>query len=145
MTPDLKGFLLVSVIKLLVVFTATMVGVAYMTLMERWVSAWMQDRIGPNRVGPRGLFQPFADLLKFIFKEDVVPAHVNKWMYVIAPAISVVPAMVTFAVFLLLVSVVFFVLLIEKGAVWQRFNKDRFWEKHKCMIIHGGGQPLLHP
>lgn len=71
---------------------------ALLVWAERRVSAWMQDRLGPNRVGPQGLLQPLADLGKFMFKEDVVPRHVNKLMYVLAPAISVVPALITFAV-----------------------------------------------
>jgi NADH-quinone oxidoreductase subunit H len=71
---------------------------AVMVWAERRVSALMQDRKGPNRVGPMGLLQSIADLGKFIFKEDVVPLHVHKWMYVLAPAIALTPAMVTFAV-----------------------------------------------
>ena len=70
MTPILKGFLLLSIIKMLVVFTVIMVGVALLTLMERKVSAWMQNRRGPNRVGPAGLLQPAADGLKNILKEE---------------------------------------------------------------------------
>jgi NADH-quinone oxidoreductase subunit H len=71
---------------------------AVLVWAERRVSAAMQDRVGPNRVGWFGLGQSIADLGKFIFKEDVVPAHVHKWMYILAPAITLVPAMVTFAV-----------------------------------------------
>jgi len=71
---------------------------ALLVWAERRVSAFMQDRLGPNRVGPAGLLQPIADLLKFIFKEDVVPGHVNKVLYVIAPALTLVPAMLTFCV-----------------------------------------------
>ena len=74
MTPELKGFLLLSVIKMLVVFTIIMVGVALLTLMERKVSAWMQNRRGPNRVGWAGLLQPAADGLKNILKEETFPA-----------------------------------------------------------------------
>ena len=93
MTPELKGFLVVTSVKLLVVFTATMIGVAYMTLMERWVSAWMQDRLGPNRVGPKGILQPFADALKNLVKEETLPRHVNRIMFILAPALSFVPAL----------------------------------------------------
>ncbi len=71
---------------------------ALMVWAERRVSAWMQDRIGPNRVGPQGLLQPLADLGKFMFKEDVIPGHVNKVMYTIAPLIATIPALITFAV-----------------------------------------------
>ena len=58
----------------------------------------MQDRLGPNRVGPAGLLQPIADLLKFIFKEDVIPGHVHKTLYVLAPLLLFVPSLVVFAV-----------------------------------------------
>lgn len=71
---------------------------AGMVWAERRVSAFMQDRLGPNRVGPAGLLQPIADLLKFIFKEDVVPGHVNKPLYIIAPALTLIPAMIVFCV-----------------------------------------------
>lgn len=73
--------------------------VAYTVLAERWVCAWMQDRIGPNRVGPFGILQPLADGLKFIFKEDVLPRHVrHKVYFTIAPVITMVPALITVAV-----------------------------------------------
>jgi NADH-quinone oxidoreductase subunit H len=71
---------------------------AVLVWAERRVSAFIQDRLGPNRVGPAGLLQPIADLLKFIFKEDVIPGHVNKTLYVLAPAMSLVPALVAFCV-----------------------------------------------
>ncbi len=70
----------------------------YLILLERKLSAWMQDRIGPNRVGPMGLFQPLADGIKLLLKEDVVPPHVDKVLYVMAPALSVFTAMMAFAV-----------------------------------------------
>lgn len=82
---------------LLIVHVLLILG-ALMVWAERRVSAWMQDRIGPNRVGPHGLLQPLADLGKFMFKEDVIPGHVNKVMYTIAPLISTIPALITFAV-----------------------------------------------
>jgi NADH-quinone oxidoreductase subunit H len=94
----MKGFLLLSVIKMLVVFTILMVGVALLTLMERKVSAWMQNRRGPNRVGPAGLLQPAADGLKNILKEETFPALANRWLFLLAPAMSFIPALLLFAV-----------------------------------------------
>ena len=70
----------------------------YLILLERKLSAWMQDRIGPNRVGPMGLFQPLADGIKLLLKEEVVPPHVDKVLYVLAPALSVFTALMAFAV-----------------------------------------------
>ena len=71
---------------------------AYLILLERKLSAWMQDRIGPNRVGPFGMLQPIADGLKFVLKEEVIPDHVNKALFVIAPTISLFTTMLAFAV-----------------------------------------------
>ena len=70
----------------------------YLILLERKLSAWMQDRIGPNRVGPMGLFQPVADGIKLLLKEEVIPSHVDRVLFVLAPAISVFTAMMAFAV-----------------------------------------------
>ena len=70
----------------------------YLILLERKLSAWMQDRIGPNRVGPFGMLQPVADGLKFLLKEDVIPDHVDKVLYLIAPTISVFTTLLAFAV-----------------------------------------------
>jgi NADH-quinone oxidoreductase subunit H len=92
-TPDLKGFLLLTVVKLLIVFTVTMVGVALLTLMERKVSAWMQNRIGPNRVGPGGLLQPAADGVKNILKEETNPPFANRVLFNLAPAMAFIPAL----------------------------------------------------
>ena len=72
--------------------------VAYMSWLERKVSSWMQDRLGPNRVGPAGLLQPAADGLKFLLKEDIIPANAHKPLYVLAPAITFVAALSAFAV-----------------------------------------------
>ena len=93
MTPEVKGFLLVSIVKLVVVFTVVLVGVALLTLMERKVSAWMQNRRGPNRVGWAGLLQPVADGLKNIIKEETKPAMSNRVLFLIAPALAFIPAM----------------------------------------------------
>jgi NADH-quinone oxidoreductase subunit H len=71
---------------------------AYLILAERKISAWAQDRLGPNRVGPFGLLQPIADGLKFLFKEQIVPGHVDKVFYFLAPAIAVSTALLAIAV-----------------------------------------------
>src|SRR3954454_880292 len=76
---------------------------AYLILAERKISAWAQDRIGPNRVGrefglPFGLLQPIADGLKFLFKEQVIPGHVDKLFYLLAPCIAVGTALLAIAV-----------------------------------------------
>ncbi|HKI34102.1 MAG TPA: NADH-quinone oxidoreductase subunit NuoH [Gemmataceae bacterium] len=71
---------------------------AYLILLERKVAAWVQDRIGPNRVGPFGLLQPIADGVKFLLKEDIVPSHVDKVFFLIAPAIAIGTATLAFAV-----------------------------------------------
>jgi NADH-quinone oxidoreductase subunit H len=98
MTPELKGFLLLSVAKMLFVFTMTMVGVALLTLLERKLSAWIQNRMGPNRAGPGGILQPVADGIKNILKEETMPAGANPVLFMLAPAMAFVPAMLLLAV-----------------------------------------------
>jgi NADH-quinone oxidoreductase subunit H len=92
------AFWISSSLKVMVVFTGLMVVVAYMTLAERRVSAFIQDRRGPNRVGPFGLLQPIADGIKNILKEETLPGTANWKFFIMAPAISIIPALVTFAV-----------------------------------------------
>ena len=87
-----------SIVKILIIAHLLIIGVMIMIWAERRVSGWMQDRLGPNRVGPQGLLQPIADGLKFMFKEDLIPNHVDKPLYVLAPAMLLVPALVTVAV-----------------------------------------------
>ena len=94
---DLLGFTIILV-KVLVVFAATMLVVLVMIYAERRVSAFMQDRVGPNRVGPKGVLQPIADGIKFLMKEDLVPEKVDKPIFILAPAILLIPALMTFAV-----------------------------------------------
>jgi NADH-quinone oxidoreductase subunit H len=90
-------FLVATVVKMLIVFTIYMVGVAMLTLAERKVSAWMQDRYGPNRVG-KGWLQPAADGLKNIMKEETYPDAAYIPLFVLAPVMAFIPALVTWAV-----------------------------------------------
>ncbi len=98
MTPELKGFLLLSVIKLVVAFACLLLGVALVTWLERRQAAFHQDRLGPNRVGPFGLFQPVADGIKNFIKEEVVPYQADKALFLLAPALTFIPALLLFAV-----------------------------------------------
>ena len=86
------------VLKNVGIFTLVLVVVAYATLAERRVSAFIQDRRGPNRVGPFGLLQPIADGIKNIIKEETLPATAARFFFVLAPILVLVPSMVTFAV-----------------------------------------------
>ena len=107
------NFIIFSLVKIAVVVGVVQGMVAYSVLAERKISAWIQDRVGPNRAAPPfmkyipvlgpfltrlGIFQPLADGLKFMFKEDFTPAGVRKIYFWLAPAIAVVPAMLTVAV-----------------------------------------------
>jgi NADH-quinone oxidoreductase subunit H len=96
--PGFWPFVVFTVITMLAIFTLYMVGVAYTTLAERKISGWIQDRHGPNRVGPWGLFQVLADGVKNIMKEESMPGGVNKPLFVLAPAIAFVPALIAWAV-----------------------------------------------
>src|SRR6202795_3989295 len=88
-----------SLLKILgIIFLVILPMVFYSVYAEPRVSALIQDRLGPNRVGPAGLFQPIADAAKFLLKEDFTPAHVNKFYYWLAPCLAMVPAITTIAV-----------------------------------------------
>src|SRR5437867_7950642 len=89
---------LILMIKIILIFGGVMGALAYLTWIERKVMARVQMRPGPTRVGPFGLLQPFADLLKFVFKEEVIPMNANTFLYMAAPVVSLVPAFLTFAV-----------------------------------------------
>ncbi len=91
-------FLIAAAVKVLAVFTALMVAIMYATWAERRISAFIQDRLGPNRVGPFGLLQPIADGLKNIIKEETNPATASRFFFVLGPMLSIMPALVTFAV-----------------------------------------------
>ncbi len=92
------AFLIFSAAKVLLVFALVLTAVALMTLAERKVAAWIQDRSGPNRVGPWGLFQPIADGIKNFFKEENLPVAASRLLFHLAPMISLFPALVLFAV-----------------------------------------------
>jgi NADH-quinone oxidoreductase subunit H len=96
--PPLVQYLTVVTWKILLVTICVILAVAFATYFERKVIGSMQGRIGPNRVGPLGLGQPFADVIKLLIKEIVVPTESNKFLFVIAPLLSLVPALATWAV-----------------------------------------------
>src|SRR6266571_3553494 len=91
-------YILIPFIKIFIVFNVVAGVVALLTLAERKVAAWIQVRLGPMRVGPYGILQPLADGLKLMLKEDIVPAGADKWIFTLAPVISLVPAFIVFAV-----------------------------------------------
>jgi len=88
-------FLLLKIVAIMVPLILT---VAYYTFFERKVIGYMQIRVGPNRIGPWGLFQPFADVFKLLLKEIVLPANANKFLFVLAPVLSLAPAFAVWAV-----------------------------------------------
>ena len=90
-------FIVATVVKMLIVFTIYMVGVALLTLAERKISAWMQDRHGPNRVG-KGWLQPAADGLKNIMKEETYPDAAYMPIFILAPVMAFIPALIAWAV-----------------------------------------------
>jgi len=90
--------LIVPLLKIVIVLNATLVGVTYMVLLERKVIAWAQSRLGPMRVGPYGVLQPIADAVKLMIKEDITPVRADKWVFTAAPIISMVPALIVYAV-----------------------------------------------
>ncbi len=89
---------LTTIIIIGVVLGGVLGACSYLIWLERKIAAWMQDRVGPNRVGKFGLLQPIADGLKFLLKEDVIPAHVDKVLYLLSPTISVLTTMLALAV-----------------------------------------------
>jgi len=91
-------FVLFSALKIVVVFAVVMTCVAYAVLAERKISAFIQDRLGPNRVGPFGILQPLADGVKAFLKEDFTPGHVRKTYFWLAPMITMIPSLLVLAV-----------------------------------------------
>ena len=87
-----------TLIKIIVIVAPVMIGVAYLTYAERKILAYMQVRVGPNRVGPYGLLQPIVDGIKLLFKELIIPLHANKFLFVLAPALVLGTALAAWAV-----------------------------------------------
>jgi len=110
----LNNIIVAAVIKSAIVIVALLTAFAYMTLIERRVLAKMQGRLGPNRLGLFGTLQPVADALKMIFKEQIIPTNAKKLIYVLAPTISVVIALIAFAV-------------VPVGAGWFS-NQTSIWD-----------------
>jgi NADH-quinone oxidoreductase subunit H len=96
--PEPVNFTIVAVTKILIVVLPLTLGVAYATYAERKIIGYMQQRIGPNRVGWRGLLQPFADVIKMLLKEVIVPSSANRFLFLIAPLISLLTAFSAWAV-----------------------------------------------
>src|SRR6266478_3473340 len=88
----------ITIVTIAAVLAVILTLCAYLVLLERKVAAYVQDRLGPNRVGPFGLLQPLADGLKFLLKEDIIPRQADKALYLAAPAIAVTTALLAFAV-----------------------------------------------
>jgi len=96
--PDWFQFAALSTFKIVLIITPLLLAVAYLTFFERKVIGYMQTRIGPNRVGPRGWLQPIADALKLLLKEAIIPASANRFLFVVAPVLSITPALAAWAV-----------------------------------------------
>jgi NADH-quinone oxidoreductase subunit H len=96
--PDWLQVLLVALIKVVVIVAPLMLAVAYLTFAERKLIGYMQIRVGPNRVGPRGWLQPIADALKLLCKEIVIPAKSNKYLFILAPILAIGPSLAAWSV-----------------------------------------------
>jgi NADH-quinone oxidoreductase subunit H len=92
-------FIIGTLIKILIIFGFLQVLLIVLVWAERRLLALLQLRLGPNRVGPFGLLQSLADGLKFIFKEDIIPTHVNKWLYIAAPIVGLIPAFMAMIIY----------------------------------------------
>ena len=96
--PEIIQYLTITIWKILFVMIGVILVVAYSTYFERKVIGSMQGRVGPNRVGPLGLLQPFADVFKLVFKEVIVPAESSRFLFIVAPLLSLIPALAAWAV-----------------------------------------------
>jgi NADH-quinone oxidoreductase subunit H len=98
MLPPVLQSVIITVLQIAPLLLVIILMVAYLTFWERKIIGWMQNRIGPNRVGPWGLFQPFADVIKLLLKEVIVPTRANRFLFLIAPLLAITPALATWAV-----------------------------------------------
>ena len=96
--PEFWADVVITAIQIVILTIAVILCVAFLTYFERKVIGYMQNRIGPNRVGPRGLLQPFADVIKLLLKEIIVPRQANRFLFLTAPLLSIIPALATWAV-----------------------------------------------
>lgn len=96
--PDWVQIAALNTVKIGLIITPLLLAVAYLTFAERKVIGYMQTRIGPNRVGPRGWLQPIADALKLLMKEAIIPTNANRFLFLIAPVLSITPALAAWAV-----------------------------------------------
>ena len=96
--PETLRDIILMLLQILPLVIVVILCVAFLTLAERKIIGYMQNRIGPNRVGPRGLLQPFADVIKLLLKEVVIPGNANRFLFLIAPLLCIVPALATWAV-----------------------------------------------
>ena len=88
----------IPLLKIVILLVGVLCAVAYLVLVERKVVAWVQVRLGPMRVGPHGILQPVADGIKLFLKEDITPSRADRWIFTIAPILTLVPALIVFAV-----------------------------------------------
>lgn len=93
-----SALIIEKLVLIVVILLITLVVALYLTFGERKIAAFFQDRLGPNRVGPFGLFQPFADGGKLLFKEEIIPKNAEKWMFILGPGVAMIVATITSAV-----------------------------------------------
>lgn len=89
--PDWVPYIAWNTFKITLILTPLLLAVAYTTFAERKVIGYMQMRVGPNRVGPRGWLQPIADALKLLLKEAIIPTNANRFLFLVAPVLSITP------------------------------------------------------